>query len=76
MSPGIALRSVGAEGVVGFGIGVTATLVDAAPGPTALTALSPIVYKLPLVSPVTVAGLVVIVGMNAVQSTPPFRVYS
>ena len=73
VSLGVALRPVGAFGVV---TGIAVNVGEAVPVPTELTARSPIVYVVPLARPVIVAGLAVTAGLNTVQLAPPSVVYS
>ena len=62
--PGVAVPMVGAPGAPA---GVTLTLPDAAPVPTALVAFALQLYVVPLVSPVTVIGLAAPLAVNAPQ---------
>ena len=56
--PAVALTFVGAPGMVGAAVGVTAFEGDeAGPVPTEFVAVTVNVYEVPLVSPVTVIGL-------------------
>ena len=72
-SPGVATRSVGADGVVR---GVNASeAADAAPLPAAFTARNFTVYSTPLVTEI-VAGDEVTAGENANQLPEPFNSYS
>jgi hypothetical protein len=66
-SPGLATRSVGADGVVR---GVTDTADDSAPSPATFTAFSLIVYGVPFVSPVINTGVDESAGSSADQLSP------
>ena len=52
-------------------MGVTLTDEDAVPAPAAFTAFSWTEYVVPFVRPVIVTGLVVSVGLNAMNDAPP-----
>ena len=66
-SPGVATRSVGADGVVR---GVDDTADETAPSPMLFTARNVMVYSVPLDRPVIEIGEVVAAGERVVQFTP------
>jgi hypothetical protein len=72
LSPAVATRPDGAEGVVR---GVVVTLSDAVPDPTALTAFNTMVYVVPLVNPDISIGEVVEAVLGVTNDVPPSVLY-